>query len=138
LAADTKPSSVPNGSTCLETDTGRAYITSDGGTNWTLFTIGQVGHNITGIADGRKVVTTAGTAVALAASTSVQYVVVTAETDNTGVIVVGGSTVVATLATRRGKPLNAGESFGFPVDNLADVYIDSTVDTDGVTFVYFS
>lgn len=86
--------------------------------------------------DGRKVVTTAGTRVALAASTAIGWVSITAETDNTGVIVVGGSTVVAALATRRGKPLSAGEDITLPADNLANVYIDSTVNGDGVTFIY--
>jgi len=100
--------------------------------------IGKVGHDISGIADNRKVVTTAGTRVALAASTTAKYVIITAETDNTGVIVVGGATVVATLATRRGTPLNPGETCGLPCDNLADVYIDATVSGDGVTFTYLT
>lgn len=90
------------------------------------------------IGDGRTVVTTAGTRVALAASTACKQVAITAETDNTGLVVVGGSTVVAALATRRGIPLNAGDSITFDIDNLADVYIDSTVSTDGVTYAYFA
>lgn len=86
--------------------------------------------------DGRKVVTTAGTRVVLAASTPCKWVKVTAETDNTGVIVLGLSTVVAALATRRGTPLYAGDTAVMPIDDLANAYIDSTVSTDGVTFVY--
>lgn len=93
-----------------------------------------VGHDVTGVADGRKVVTTAGTPVALASSTPAKGVQITAETDNTGTIVVGSSTVVATLATRRGTPLGPGDSLHLRVDNLADVYLDSTVSGDGVTF----
>lgn len=92
----------------------------------------------TGIADGRKTVTTAGTRVTLASSTACKQVIITAETDNTGLVVVGGSTVVASLATRQGIPLAAGDSIAFEIDNLADVYLDSTVSTDGVTFVYFT
>jgi hypothetical protein len=65
-------------------------------------------------------------------------VIITAETDNTGNITVGGSTVVAALATRRGIPLAAGDSVALEIDNLADVFIDSTVNGDGVTFAYFS
>lgn len=91
---------------------------------------------VTSVGDGRTVVTTAGTRVALAASTAVKSVCVTAETDNTGVVVVGGSTCVAALATRRGLPLNAGDSATFYVDNLADLSLDSTVNGDGVTYVY--
>jgi hypothetical protein len=97
--------------------------------------------NTTGIGtigNGRKVVTTAGTAVTLGSSTTIRYVVIAAEADNTGVIAVGGATVVAALATRQGVFLNASDVIGFPIDNLADVYIDSTVNGDGVTFTYFA
>lgn len=94
--------------------------------------------NITGIANNRKVVTTAGTAVALAATTACKRVTITAETDNTGVIVVGGSGVVAALATRQGVPLNAGDTYELDITDLASVYIDSTVNGDGVTFTYLT
>jgi len=87
--------------------------------------------------DGRKFVTTAGTAVALSStSIHVDWVIVTAETNNTGVMAVGASTVVASLTTRRGTPLLAGESVVLTAVDLADVYIDATVSTDGVTFTY--
>lgn len=92
----------------------------------------------TTIGDGRKVVTTAGTRVTLASSTACKQVAITAETDNTGIVVVGGSTVVAALATRQGVPLYAGDSITLDLDNLADIYIDSTVNGDGVTYVYFA
>lgn len=94
-------------------------------------------HATTGIANGRKVTVSAGTAVALATSTTAKWVTVQAETDNTGIVVVGGSGVVAALATRQGIALYAGDSYGpIPIDNLADVYIDTTVSGDGVTFTY--
>jgi hypothetical protein len=92
--------------------------------------------------NGRKVVTTAGTAVPLSAS-AVYFtsLVVCAETDNTGNITVGKSTVVAALATRAGIPLSAGDCYDVPigvkgktVGDLQDVYIDSTVNGDGVTY----
>jgi hypothetical protein len=87
--------------------------------------------------DGRKVVTTAGTAVAIAAtSTPVTSIAITAETDNTGTIVVGSSTVVAALATRRGIPLAAGDSTILENVDLSEVYLDSTVNGDGVTYTY--
>ncbi len=100
--------------------------------------VGKVGHNKSGVLDNRKVVASAGTAVALAASTTAKLVIITAETDNTGVITVGGSTVVASLSTRRGTPLLAGDSVALEIDNLADVYIDATVTGDGVTFTYLT
>jgi hypothetical protein len=86
---------------------------------------------------GRKVVATAATAEALVAtSTPVQTVIITAETDNTGVIVVGNASVVAALATRKGTPLAAGESVSMNIDDLNKVYLDTTVNGDGVTFTY--
>ncbi len=101
--------------------------------------IGRVDHASTGVGSGRKVVTTAGTRVTLASSTVARTVLIAAETDNTGVIVVGSAAgVIAVLATREGVPLSAGESLSLPIDNLADVGIDSTVSTDGVTYVYTS
>ena len=98
--------------------------------------IGKVGHDKTGIDDGRKTVTTAGTAETLAVSTAAKAVIITAETDNTGYVVVGGSTVVAALATRRGTPLNAGDTVALEIDNLADIYLDATVSGEGVTYTY--
>ena len=90
------------------------------------------------VGDGRKTVTTPGTAVALAASTPVKEVTCSAELDNTDVVVVGGSTVIAALATRRGTPLYPGDSITLVVDDLAIVYIDAVVATEGVTFTYLN
>lgn len=85
--------------------------------------------------DGRQTVTTGGTRVQLSTtSTAIIEVAITAETDNTGIIVVGGSTVVASLSTRRGTPLQAGETVVLGVNDLAKVYLDTTVNTDGVTY----
>lgn len=93
-------------------------------------------HSTGSIGNGRKIVTTAGTAVSLASSTACKWVQVQAETDNTGVIVAGGSGVVASLSTRSGVALYAGVSQTLLCDDLADIYIDSTVSGDGVTFIY--
>ena len=95
--------------------------------------------------DGRKTVTTAGTRVALEALSSGIYckeLTVIAEEDNTGDIGVGADTVVAALATRRGILLAPGESYTFDSGMLGDrgaldlatVFIDSEIDTDGVHF----
>lgn len=88
-----------------------------------------------GISSGRKVVTTAGTAVTLASSTSCREVVITAEDDNTGSIVVGDSGVIASQSTREGIPLAAGDSITLEVNNLASVYLDSEVNGEGVTYL---
>ena len=101
--------------------------------------IGKVGHDITTITSGRKVVTTAGTRETLVASTTAaKLVIITAETDNTGVMAVGAVTVVAAVLTRVGTPLLAGDSITLPVDDLVKVYLDSTVSGDGVTYVALS
>jgi len=93
----------------------------------------------TTVTDGRKIVTTAGTRVALASSTACKEVVITAETDNTGIVAVGAAaTVIAALATRTGIPLAAGDSIVLQTDNLADIGLDSTVSGDGVTFMAFA
>jgi hypothetical protein len=93
---------------------------------------------ITGIGHGVKTVTTAGTDVALAASTACKKVTIQAQTDNTSIVAVGGSGVDATVATGTGIVLNPGDAYEFEIDNLADVYIDSLVSGEGVRFTYFT
>lgn len=89
-----------------------------------------------GLTAGRQTVTTAGTAVQLSSTaTPCREVVITAETDNTGIVVVGGSAVVASLSTRKGIPLSAGDSITLEINNLNKVYLDATVSTDGVTYL---
>lgn len=87
--------------------------------------------------DGRTIVATAGTRVALAASTPAAWVQITALMTNTGLVVVGGaSTVVAEAASRRGTPLARGDSVTMPVRDLADVGVDAEASGDGVSYVY--
>lgn len=93
---------------------------------------------ITGIGHGVKTVTTAGTDVALAASTTCRRVVIQAQTDNTGLIAVGATGVDATVATGTGIILNPGDAFELEIDDLADVFIDSTVNGEGVRYTYFT
>lgn len=93
---------------------------------------------ITGIGHGVTTVTTAGTDVALAGSTACKKVIIQAQTDNTGVIAVGASGVDATIATGTGIILYPGDALEFDIDNLADVYIDSSVNGEGVRYTYFT
>lgn len=86
------------------------------------------------VADGRKTVTTAGTRVQLAASKSVNSVAVTALEGNTGQICVGGRTVVAKLENRTGIPLVAKQTATIDTDDIGDLYIDSTVNGEGVSW----
>lgn len=93
--------------------------------------------NVDSLGDGRKNVTAAGTAEALVdTSTPCQWVVCTAYTNNTSYVVVGGSTVVAALATRRGAPLAASDPCTILINDVQKVYIDALVSGEGVTFFY--
>lgn len=89
--------------------------------------------------DGRKTITTAGTAEALVSTeTAYNEVTICAEGDNTGVIAVGQSPVAA-LATREGIYLDAGDCYtidtkGQFTGDLRDIQLDTTVNGDGVTY----
>lgn len=90
----------------------------------------------TEIKDGTKTISTSGTAVKLTDFTTCAHVFITAKSDNSGTIVIGGSTVVAALATRRGTPLDPGDTMDFPINDLSKIYVDSTSSGDKVTFTY--
>lgn len=98
--------------------------------------IGKVDHTTTGIGHGVTTVTTAGTDVALAGSTVAKWVTIQAQTDNTARVAVGATGVDATIATGNGISLAAGDSITLPCDNLADIFVDSLVNGEGVRYVY--
>jgi hypothetical protein len=85
----------------------------------------------TTVRNNKVTVTTAGTRVALAGTTTIQGVVVRALDTNTGNIYVGSSAVDST----NGYVLGAGEAVGLAIDDLAKVYIDSSVNGEGVTYL---
>lgn len=89
------------------------------------------------VGDGIQLVASAGTAEALASSTSCRKVTVQARPENTDVVVVGASTVVAAAGTRRGIALVPGQSVTLNVTDLADLYVDAAVTGEGVSYVYF-
>ena len=87
------------------------------------------------IGDGSKTVTTAGTEVQLTSTaTKCFYVIITALTTNTGTIWVGGSTV----ASGRGVPLVSLQSCRIDIDDLSKIYIDSTVNGEGVSYCFLA
>jgi hypothetical protein len=86
----------------------------------------------TSIGDGSKDVATAGTAETLATTTTIKSVTVQAKNSNTGVIYVGGSTVSSTS----GISLYAGDSVNMEIDDLVKIYVDSSVDGEGVVYTY--
>lgn len=77
-------------------------------------------------------VTTAGTAVSLGSSQSLNDgVVIKANEANTGNIYVGDSSV----SSSNGLVLEAGESVMVGIDDVSKVYIDSDNDGEGITYV---
>lgn len=90
-----------------------------------------------GLYSGRKVVTTAGTAVKLQTTQEqCENITITAESDNTGIIAVGDSSVVAAEGTQQGAILTPLGSITVKVGDLSKIYIDSDVNGDGVSYAY--
>lgn len=148
LSTDTKPTSAPEGSTFFETNTGQGWVWDE--SNWVedISMINAFSQALkewnpkptdigTIIGDGRKIVTTAATPEKLSTSSiPISNVIIQAESDNGGTIVVGGTTVIAALATRRGVALNAGDSISVNVADLNLIWLDATVNGEGVTYFW--
>jgi len=86
------------------------------------------------IGSGRKVITTAGTAVQLSTTLTIGGVIIVAEFTNLGIVCVGDSGVIADESTRTGVPLNAGDGVIITIDDISKIWIDSTSNGDGVTY----
>lgn len=88
---------------------------------------------------GRKVVTTAGAAEALTAtSTPCSKVILSADLGNTNPVVIGDSSVVAASGSQQGIVLVPGnDPVTIYVNDLSEVYVDSQTDGDAVCYVYF-
>lgn len=89
---------------------------------------------------GSQSVAAAGTPVALAAvSTLCKLVVVTARSGNTKNIAYGWSNAVrATAGTEIGGVLTPGVSVALPATDLHNLFIDATVNGEGVSYTYFN
>ncbi len=83
------------------------------------------------IRNSKTTVTTAGTRVVLAASNTIQAVVIQAVQSNTGTIYVGDSSVSST----NGYELIAGQAIGVAIDNLNKIYIDASANSQSVTYI---
>lgn len=94
--------------------------------------------SVTGLAQGKKTVTTAGTDVVLAASTPAKKVLIQAYRANTGYISVGAAGTDATNTNGDSIQLAAGESVLIPCSDLANIFIDATVSGEGVRYTYFT
>lgn len=94
-----------------------------------------------GLVSGRKTVAAGGTAEALSAtSVAFRRLIITAETDNTNAVTVGGSDVVGAVLTRKGVPLVATSpplilDANDGIDDLKNVFVDAVTNTEGVTFL---
>lgn len=84
---------------------------------------------------GQKTVTTAGTAVALGTTAIAGPIMVKAIDTNTGVIAIGNDGA-NDVTVNNGLRLLGGESVVFSyLDSLASLYIDSTEDGEGVSWI---
>lgn len=92
----------------------------------------------TGYTSGSKTIAAVGTPEALAASTAITKVDVTALNTNTLAIAVGDATVDATPATSTGTPLLAGDTVTIEIDDLAKVFVDVLFAGEGVSFNYYN
>lgn len=89
------------------------------------------------IGNGKTVVTTHGTAVVLAASTECKRIDIVALQTNTKQVAIGSSSVSAQVNTESGVILQPGGSYTLFITNLANIFIDSLIDGEGVTYCYF-
>lgn len=97
----------------------------------------DAGDVATALTDGRKTSSTPGIAVALVASaTPCKWVAMTALPTNTDLVWVGGATVLGTVGSEKGTPLEATESATIPIDDAAKVFLDPIVSGEGVTFTF--
>lgn len=90
--------------------------------------------NLSTIYTTQKNVTTSGTPVQLSSQPvpSGVSLVLKAKSANTGVITVGSSSANALNSGTTSLRLSAGEFWGFQVENASAIWIDSTVNGEGV------
>jgi hypothetical protein len=82
--------------------------------------------------NGQKYVTSAGTRVALASSTAIYHsVTIMAQSGNSGWIYIGNSSV----SNSNGYILDAGETVTIEIANLSTIYVDSSVNGEGVSYI---
>lgn len=99
-----------------------------------LAALQSIGGGASTMTSGRKAVAVTDTAIVLG-SAACKTIFITALTTNAGPIVIGGSGVVFSEATRTGKIMYPGDSITVSIDNLDSVYINGPAG-DGVSFTY--
>lgn len=83
------------------------------------------------VVHGQKTVTTAGTEVVLGTAAAISAVTIKALAANTGVIYVGANPVTSST----GYALAAGEAVLVMTDDISNIFIDSSVNGEGVSFI---
>lgn len=105
-----------------------------GGLNLSPATVISVNLNPYSIVgNGKTTVTAAGTRVPLG-SGAIKSVTLRALVTNTGLIYVGNTTV----SSANGFQLSKSETVSLDIDDLAKVNIDSSVNGEGVTYIYLA
>ena len=108
-------------------------VIEQGGLNLTSATVISVNLNPGSIiGSGKTLVTTAGSRVVLGSSLAITSVTIRALSTNTGLIYVGSYIVAST----NGFQLSSQETVSIDIDNINKVYIDSSVNLEGVTYIY--
>ena len=118
-----------------------ANLTNVADDDWTSLQVCDTGalyttHGVTGGADGVTTDDTSGTV--LGGDVACKKVDIQAQTDNTGVVAVGFTGVDSTVATGTGILLNAGDIYSLEINNLNLIYIEASVNAEGVRFTYFT
>jgi len=91
---------------------------------------------ISGLNGGRKVTVTAGTPVRIISTKlPCSGVLFQALRSNTGIVAVGGSDVSVVAGAETSPSLVPGQTILLPVNNLNFVYLDSSVNGEGVTYL---
>jgi len=94
---------------------------------------GGIGYSFIG--SGKKIISTAGTRETLvSSSTPCKEVLIMALPGNTGEIWVGDSNVSA--ANKIGIVLYKNDAVSIQIDNLQKIYLDATVNGEGVSYIY--
>lgn len=106
-------------------------IADSGSTTAVTGTVATLEVAPTTILNGKTTVTTAGTRVVLAASATVKSVTIKAAIANSGIIYVGNSTVSAS----NGFELSAGDTVSLDIANLNTISIDSSTNSQSVTYI---
>ena len=122
----------------LQVQPASVVAVSDGGTPLNVdgtVDVTSAGDQAATLTNGRRTVTTPGTAVALASSATCAWVSVSALPSNTGKVAIGGIGVLATPGSETGLVLAPGGSLTVPVDDIAAVFVDAVVPGEGVSFL---